>query len=70
LGGIGPNGQPVGGPRLLSRGVVLPAGAPPLPKHLTAHAWLIADLDTGAVMAARDPHGRYQPASILKALPR
>ena len=68
LGGIGPEGQPVGGPRLLSRGVVLPAGAPRLPKHLTAHAWLIADLDTGAVLAARDPHGRYQPASILKAL--
>jgi serine-type D-Ala-D-Ala carboxypeptidase (penicillin-binding protein 5/6) len=68
LGGIGPDGQPVGGPRLLSRGLVLPAGAPRLPKHLTAHAWLIADLDTGAVLAARDPHGRYQPASILKAL--
>ena len=68
LGGIGPEGQPVGGPRLLSRGVVLPAGAPRLPKHLTAHAWLIADLDTGAVLAARDPHGRYPPASILKAL--
>ena len=68
LGGIGPDGQPVGGPRLLSRGVVVPEGAPRLPKHLTARAWLIADLDTGAVLAARDPHGRYQPASILKAL--
>jgi D-alanyl-D-alanine carboxypeptidase (penicillin-binding protein 5/6) len=68
LGGIGPDGQPVGGARLLSRGLVLPAGAPPLPKHLTAHAWLLADLDTGAILAARDPHGRYQPASILKAL--
>jgi serine-type D-Ala-D-Ala carboxypeptidase (penicillin-binding protein 5/6) len=68
LGGIGPDGQPVGGPLLLSRGLVLPAGAPQLPKHLTAHAWLIADLDTGAILAARDPHGRYQPASILKAL--
>jgi serine-type D-Ala-D-Ala carboxypeptidase (penicillin-binding protein 5/6) len=68
LGGMGPDGQPVGGPRLLSRGLVLPAGAPRLPKHLTAHAWLIADLDTGAILAARDPHGRYQPASILKAL--
>jgi serine-type D-Ala-D-Ala carboxypeptidase (penicillin-binding protein 5/6) len=68
LGGIGPDGQPVGGPLLLSRGLVLPADAPRLPKHLTAHAWLIADLDTGAILAARDPHGRYQPASILKAL--
>jgi D-alanyl-D-alanine carboxypeptidase (penicillin-binding protein 5/6) len=68
LGGIGPDGQPIGGPRLLSRGLVLPAGAPRLPKQVTAHAWLIGDLDTGAILAARDPHGRYQPASILKAL--
>lgn len=67
-GGIGPDGSAVGGPRLLSRGVVLPAGAPKLPKHLTAHAWVLADLDTGAILAARDPHGRYQPASIFKTL--
>ncbi|MGI8881981.1 MAG: D-alanyl-D-alanine carboxypeptidase family protein [Jatrophihabitans sp.] len=67
-GGIGPDGQPVGGAALLSRGVVVPAGAPKLPKGLTAHAWMLTDLDTGAVLAARDPHGRYQPASILKTL--
>jgi len=29
---------------------------------------MVTDLDTGAVIAARDPHGRYQPASIQKLL--
>lgn len=53
---------------LSSRGLVLPAGAPALPKAVIARAWILADLDTGEVLAARDPHGRYQPASILKML--
>lgn len=67
-GGIGPNGELVGGPRLHSRGLVLPPRAKPLPGDLTANAWVLADLDTGDILAARDPHGRYQPASILKIL--
>ena len=67
-GGIGPFGELVGGPRLHSRGLVLPPSARPLPKGVTANAWVLADLDTGDVLAARDPHGRYQPASILKIL--
>jgi D-alanyl-D-alanine carboxypeptidase (penicillin-binding protein 5/6) len=67
-GGIGPYGELVGGPRLRSRGLVLPAGAKPLPANLTAGAWILADLDSGDVLAARDAHGRYQPASILKIL--
>ncbi|HET8582274.1 MAG TPA: serine hydrolase [Jatrophihabitans sp.] len=67
-GGIGPYGEPVGGPRLLSRGLVLPPHPPKLPKDITAHAWIVVDLDSGAVVAARDPHGRYQPASIQKLL--
>jgi D-alanyl-D-alanine carboxypeptidase (penicillin-binding protein 5/6) len=29
---------------------------------------VLADLDAGAVIAARDPHGRYQPASVQKIL--
>ena len=33
-----------------------------------AASWIISDLDTGEVMAAKDPHGRYRPASILKVL--
>lgn len=67
-GGLDPQGKPVGGARLLSRTLVLPKGAPELPKDLTAQAWTVFDLDTGAVVAARDPHGRYQPASIQKIL--
>ncbi len=67
-GGIGPLGEAVGGSRLLSRGLVLPPGAPRLPDGLTARAWALVDLDTGDILAARDPHGRYQPASILKTL--
>jgi D-alanyl-D-alanine carboxypeptidase (penicillin-binding protein 5/6) len=67
-GGIGPSGEPVGGRALLDRGLVLPKGAPAPPQDLTARAWIVVDLDDGAVIAARDPHGRYQPASIQKLL--
>ncbi len=49
-------------------GLVVPEGAPPLPSDISAGAWLIADLDTGQVLAAKDPHGRYRPASTLKLL--
>lgn len=48
-------------------GVVQPSGAAPVPSG-QAPAWLIADLDTGQVLAARDPHGRYHPASTIKTL--
>ncbi len=68
LPGQGPGGTAVGGERLGGRGLVLPAGAPALPKDLTAHGWLLADLDSGDVLAARDAHGRYPPASTLKTL--
>jgi D-alanyl-D-alanine carboxypeptidase (penicillin-binding protein 5/6) len=33
-----------------------------------AKAWLLADLDTGAVLASKDPHGSYAPASTIKVL--
>lgn len=59
---------PVGGVRMGECGPVLPAEAPPLPSDISARAWLIADLDTGEVVAAKDPHGRYRPASTLKLL--
>lgn len=68
LGGLGPNGHDVGGAALRRRGVIVPADTPALPAQLTAKAWMVTDLDTGAVLAARDPHGRYQPASVLKLL--
>ncbi|HEY0637161.1 MAG TPA: D-alanyl-D-alanine carboxypeptidase family protein, partial [Pseudonocardiaceae bacterium] len=60
--------EPVGGPRLGGCGPVLPDPAPPLPTGLSAHGWLVADLDSGAVLAARDPHGRHRPASTIKVL--
>src|SRR6478752_4094342 len=59
---------PIGGGRLGECGLIVPAGSPPLPSDITAGAWLIADLDTGVVLAAKDPHGRYRPASTLKLL--
>ena len=48
-------------------GVVQPPGAALVPSG-QAPAWLVADLDTGQVLAARDPHGRYHPASTIKTL--
>ncbi|WP_280274672.1 D-alanyl-D-alanine carboxypeptidase [Nocardia wallacei] len=59
---------PIGGDKLGACGLVLPDGAPPLPADLSATAWVIADLDTGRVLAAKDPHGRYRPASTIKVL--
>jgi D-alanyl-D-alanine carboxypeptidase (penicillin-binding protein 5/6) len=62
--------DPVGGPLLASRGVVVQKGksAPRLPRRLTAKAFVVADVDSGEILAARDPHGRYLPASTLKLL--
>ena len=57
----------VGGSQLATRGVVQAAGTPRLPATAAA-GWLVADLDTGEVLAAKDPHGRYAPASTLKTL--
>jgi serine-type D-Ala-D-Ala carboxypeptidase (penicillin-binding protein 5/6) len=61
--------EPVGGPQLAGRGVVVnPApGVRGLPK-VKAGAYLIADADSGQVLAAKDPHGHYLPASALKML--
>ena len=60
----------VGGPLMASRGVVVryPAsGARRLPR-VPASAYVLADADTGQVLAAKDPHGEYPPASTLKVL--
>jgi D-alanyl-D-alanine carboxypeptidase (penicillin-binding protein 5/6) len=58
----------VGGAQLATTGLVIDApGAKPLPK-LTAGSFLLADLTTGDVLAARNPHGRLRPASTLKVL--
>jgi D-alanyl-D-alanine carboxypeptidase (penicillin-binding protein 5/6) len=68
LGGTAPDGTVPGGEQLKSRGLIRPVGAAALPAKLTAQSWILFDLGTGAVLAAKDPHGEYQPASILKTL--
>lgn len=38
------------------------------PPKITAKAWLVADLNTGQILAAKNPHRPLAPASTLKAL--
>lgn len=40
----------------------------PAPPELPARAYVLADLGSGAVLVAKDPHGRHAPASTLKLL--
>ena len=60
--------EPVGGERMGECGLVLPEDAPPLPADITAASWALADLHSGAVLAAKDPHARHRPASTIKLL--
>jgi serine-type D-Ala-D-Ala carboxypeptidase (penicillin-binding protein 5/6) len=60
--------KPLGGDALSGCGVITAPGIPPLPGDVSAEAWLVADLDTGDVIAAKDPHGRHRPASVIKVL--
>lgn len=59
----------VGGPALAAMGVITnrPAGVPAPPK-VTAVSYVIADLTTGEILAAKAPHARLLPASTTKAL--
>jgi serine-type D-Ala-D-Ala carboxypeptidase (penicillin-binding protein 5/6) len=61
----------IGGAQLSGRGVIVnypsSGSVRRLPK-VKASAFVIADADTGQVLAARDPHGWYRPASTLKVL--
>ncbi|BDH58822.1 D-alanyl-D-alanine carboxypeptidase family protein [Tsukamurella sp. PLM1] len=59
---------PVGGEKLSGCGLVVPDGAPPVPPGIDSAGWLVADATDGAVVAAKDPHGRYRPASTIKLL--
>lgn len=59
---------PVGGGKLAGCGLVVPDGAPPVPPGIDSAGWLIADATDGTVLAAKDPHGRYRPASTIKIL--
>src|SRR4051794_16812944 len=60
--------KPLGGDALSGCGIITAAGTPPVPADVSAEAWVVADLDSGDIIAARDPHGRHRPASIIKVL--
>ncbi|MDT5239014.1 MAG: hypothetical protein QOD97_1212, partial [Mycobacterium sp.] len=55
-------------PVALAQPDVEPVGAVVAPPDGPAQAWLLADLDSGAVLAAKDPYGSYAPASTIKVL--
>jgi D-alanyl-D-alanine carboxypeptidase (penicillin-binding protein 5/6) len=59
--------RPVGGDALGTCGTVVPSGAP-APPAVGVQSYVVADLDSGAVLAARVPHARLRPASLLKTL--
>ncbi len=60
-------GTTVGGDRLAGHGYVWDHSAAE-PPHIAASSYVIADADTGEVLAAKNPHGHYRPASTLKTL--
>lgn len=58
----------VGGDRMGECRIVLPSNAPSPPDKLTAGSWVIADQDSGDVLAAYAPHARQRPAGVIKIL--
>ncbi|HJU96477.1 MAG TPA: D-alanyl-D-alanine carboxypeptidase family protein [Jiangellaceae bacterium] len=63
-----PFSEAVGGAALAATGVpVVSTATPPLPA-VEAPAWLVADLDSGSVLAALDAHAPLPPASTIKLL--
>jgi serine-type D-Ala-D-Ala carboxypeptidase (penicillin-binding protein 5/6) len=48
-------------------GMVQPENGPAAPA-VTAATWVISDLESGDVLAAKDPHARERPASLIKVL--
>jgi D-alanyl-D-alanine carboxypeptidase (penicillin-binding protein 5/6) len=60
----------VGGARLGQAGtqVNLASGVPVLPKDISARSWIVADAESGEVLAAHNAHWRLAPASTLKML--
>lgn len=64
-----PAGSTVGGSRLATHGVAANrAHGVPKPPKVRAHSYMIVDADNNTVLAAKDPHGHYRPASTLKML--
>src|SRR5580704_16801014 len=65
-----PVAQAVGGQLAAEKGVVVnyPSRSAPRLPGVAASAFVVADAGTGQVLAAKDPHGWYRPASMLKVL--
>jgi serine-type D-Ala-D-Ala carboxypeptidase (penicillin-binding protein 5/6) len=61
--------NPIGGRQLAGRGVIvnLPRGVP-APPPMPGASWVIADMNTGQILAAKAPHARHLPASTMKTL--
>lgn len=60
----------IGGPKLATAGTIVvdaPAGVP-APPDVKDAAWLVADADTGDILAAKNAHGHFSPASTMKVL--
>ena len=62
-----PNAPVMGGPKLATTGLAVPDGVP-APPATSAQSWVVADLDSGQVLAACDPHLKRRPASVEKLL--
>nr|WP_184847298.1 serine hydrolase [Allocatelliglobosispora scoriae] len=62
-----PQQAAVGGEGLATTGLVVPPGVPGPPAN-TAISWIVADLDTGAVLGACGAHEYGTPASVQKLL--
>lgn len=58
----------VGGELLAGDGLVVDAPDAAALPTVRAAAWVLADLETGEVLAANNPHGRLRPASTMKIL--
>jgi len=65
----GASAEPIGGPQLAGTDVIVDPGpdADPLP-DVPVSAWVLADLESGAILAAKAPHVQRPPASVLKTL--
>lgn len=64
-------GLVIGGAQLGGTGVIVndpPAAHVQKLPGVQASSWVVADAGTGQVLAAKDPHGEFRPASTLKVL--
>ncbi|WP_245775599.1 D-alanyl-D-alanine carboxypeptidase family protein [Saccharopolyspora flava] len=61
---------PVGGEKMAGCALQTDPNQPGPPPDVanSAAGWVLADLDSGEVLAAKDPHGRQRPASTIKVL--